>query len=110
MNDSITFTAYGETYTVYPEFGTYENGRLAITFFDEDGVPFSKVTTNLPDQHLNEGEIFVKHWAENGPIVEALLKAGWLAYAGREVASGHVMPEVMRPIGRLAELIEEYNS
>lgn len=82
---TITFTAYDTTFTAIPEFGRYANGRLAISMLDpEDGSPVCTLTTNLPDQHLNEGEVFIKDWAENAPIVEALLKEGWLQVTGRE--------------------------
>lgn len=100
---TITFTtSYNDTFTVEPAFGRYANGRLAIQFVDDEG-PFSKLTTNLPDQHLNEGEVFVKHWAENEDLFDALLEFGWLEDTGREVASGFVSPRAMRLSGSLLE-------
>lgn len=102
-NETITFTAHDQTFTVWPEVGHYSNGRLAIKFFDQEG-PFSTITTNLPDQHLNEGEVFVKDWSENEVLVNALLEAGWLTLTGREVQSGYVFPKVMRLAGPLATL------
>ena len=105
-NDTtIIFTAFDQTFAVTPQLSSYNpNGRVAIAFFDEDG-PFAKLTTNLPDQHLNEGEVFVKDWAENEPLVEALLEFGWLELTGREVQSGFVFPKVMRPAGPLLNLL-----
>lgn len=102
-NSTITFTAFDQTFEVWPEASRYANGRLAISFVDNEG-PFSKVTTNLPDQHLNEGEVFVKDWSENEALVNALLEAGWLTLTGREVQSGHVFPKVMRLAGPLLDL------
>jgi hypothetical protein len=105
-NDTITFISFDQTFEVTPTFSRYANGnRIAISFYDEDG-PFAHLTTNLPDQHLNQGEIFVKDWHENEALVEALLKAGWLELTGREVQSGHVFPKVMRLSGRLLQLAE----
>jgi hypothetical protein len=108
---TITIDSWGETTEVHPRATTYENGRLCLELWiehDEGWMePFAKVTTNLPDQHLNEGEIFVKDWAENEPMVAALLEAGWLVPAGREVLSGYVAPAVMRPAGALAEFLDK---
>lgn len=108
---TIDITAYGETLTCKVEVDTYATGRkaLVMTYWDEDcqtWFPHCKVTVNLPDQHLNEGEFFVKDWAENEPIVDALREAGWLTPTGREVVSGFVAPAVMRAAGALAEFLD----
>ncbi len=103
-NNTITFTAYGDTFTLSPKVDRYSNDRLAISFFDEEG-PYAKLTVNLPDQHLNEGELFVKDWSENEFLVRALLQEGWLTPTGREVQSGYVFPKVMVPAGPLADHI-----
>lgn len=102
---SLTITAYGETVTVTPVLGYYDNGRLAIRLVTED-EPWATVTVNLPDDRLNHGEVFVKTWAENADTVIALLEAGWLERTGRVVQSGFVQPEVMCPSGVLAAWIE----
>lgn len=98
---TFTFTSFGTDYTCRPELSTYANGRtcLSILYWDEDmegWFPFAKVTTNLPDQHLNEGEVFVKDWSENEAIVAYLEARGILTRTGREVLSGYVAPAVMR--------------
>jgi hypothetical protein len=110
-NTTIHITAYGETVICTPKASYYENGRLAITllYWDEDmqgWFPHAKVTVNMPDVHLNEGEVLVKDWAENEPIAAALLEAGWLLPTGREVSSGFVFPMVARPGGDLATYLE----
>lgn len=104
---TLNITAWGHTTECRPEVSQYSNGRLALSllYFDEEmqgWLPHAKITVNLPDQHLNPGEFFVKDWAENEPIVEALLEAGWLERTGREVLSGYVAPQVMRAAGDLA--------
>lgn len=95
---TLTITAFGMTseVTLTPEFEEYANkGRTAISFY-EDGMPFARLTVNLPDQHLNEGEVFVKDWSENQGLVEALVEAGYLIPTGREVyVDGFVFPKVM---------------
>lgn len=105
-NNNITFTApWGATLTMTPRLGQYSNGRLAISFDCEDG-PWGHLTINLPDQHLNEGEVFIKDWSENEGLPEVLIEAGWLIWTGREVSSGYVFPKVMRPAGPLLDLIK----
>lgn len=109
-NNDITFnfTSYGEDFVLILREGqTYTNGRLALEFWTEQewGMePFAKVTTNMPEVHLNPGEVLVKDWAENAPLVEALTEAGWLISTGREVLSGFVVPQVMRLGGPIAHL------
>lgn len=113
MPPTIDISAWGETSTVHPRVVSYTNGRLALELWsevEEDGFtymePYAKLTTNLPDQHLNEGEFFVKDWSENEPAVQALVEAGWLEDTGREVLSGYVAPRVMRAAGPLKEFLE----
>jgi len=108
---TIDIDSWGETFTCRPEVSAYAGGRLAINLLYWDSemqgwFPHCRLTTNLPDQHLNEGEVFVKDWSENEPIVDALLKAGWLSPTGREVISGFIAPQVMRPAGPLLDFIQ----
>lgn len=108
---TIDITSWGETLTCRPEVDTYANGRLclALAYFDEEmqmWAPHCKVTTNLPDQHLNEGEFFVKDWSENEPVVAELVRQGWLRDTGREVISGFIAPRVMVAQGALAEFLD----
>lgn len=101
---TITITAYGAEHTIVPHIGRYANDRIAIQMMGDDG-PFGTLTINLPDVHLNEGEVLIKDWAENEPMAAALKAAGWITPTGREVASGYVFPMVARPDGPLAEYI-----
>lgn len=98
---TFTFTSFGTDYTLRPETSLYTNGRLCLSllYWDEEmegWFPFAKITTNLPDQHLNEGEVFVKDWSENEEIVRYLIARGILTPTGREVVSGYIAPQVMR--------------
>lgn len=94
---TIEVDFYGDTVTLGPDYGYYGNGRLAIDFIDVGDTyeNFGTVTVNMPDAHLNDGEVAIKHWSENAPLVEALVKAGWLVDTGRELSSGFVFPKVM---------------
>jgi hypothetical protein len=108
---NIRFTSYGEDFTLVPVIDRYSNGRLAISmmYYDDEMdmyAPFAKVTVNMPEDHLNEGEVFVKDWSENAELVEFLVEQGWLTRTGREVLSGYVAPAVMRPAGPLADFVK----
>lgn len=105
---TITIDSWGNTSQVHPRIVKYSNDRICIELWvEEDGFmePFGKVTTNLPDQHLNEGEFFVKDWSENEPMIAALIAAGWLLPTGREVISGFIAPQVMTAGGALLDFI-----
>ena len=91
---TTTFTSYGEDMVLTLHVDRYTNGRLHLALFCEEG-PFATLTTNLPDQHLNPGEVFVKDWSENEAIVAHLESIGWFTRTGREVTSGFVFPAVM---------------
>jgi hypothetical protein len=114
-NDTFHFNSFGQDFDLVPRFETYANGnRVALSFWyeEKDGdfsywAPFAKVTVNMPEVHLNEGEILVKDYSENAELVEALVAAGWLIRTGREVSSGYIFPSVMRLGG---PLLEEFNS
>lgn len=107
---TITFDSWGQELTAHPRIQRYANDRLCIELWHEDPEfhfmePVGKVTVNLPDQHLNEGEFFVKDWSENEPMIAALLEAGWLIATGREVISGFIAPQVMTAGGELLDFI-----
>lgn len=84
MTTSLAITAWGETIEVTPEFSTYSNDRLAISFDCAEG-PYAKLTVNLPKDSLDIGEVFIKDWSENEYLVEALVDAGWIKFTGRKV-------------------------
>lgn len=97
----MNFNSYGEDMILSFETTTYTNGRLAVQvlYFDEEmgcKAPFAKLTVNMLDIHLNEGEVLIKDWAENEPLVSHLEQEGYLIRTGREVSSGFVFPAVMR--------------
>jgi hypothetical protein len=108
----LTMTAFGEEFILLPVLSTYSmKDRLAISFLiAESGEPFAAMTVNLPDQHLNEGEVFVKHWSEGAPLFAALISEGWIEDTGREVLSGFVAPKVCRLAGPLADFVKEVTS
>lgn len=68
-----------------------EGGRLAIELVDrEDGMPYTRATVNLPDDPLGPDEVFVKDYAENEGVLDALEAAGLVKRTGRVVDQGYV--------------------
>lgn len=105
-NNSFTFNSYGQDMVLTPEFARYSNGRLAVSILYRDeemggDFPFAKLTVNMPEIHLNEGEVLIKDWAENAPLVDFLVGTGDIIPTGREVSSGYVFPMVARLSGPL---------
>lgn len=86
-------TAYGEQIELTLKFSNYLLGdRLSIRAETGDGEPYGTLTTNLPDQPLNPGEIFVKTYSENAAWVPQVLKnlPELFTDTGRRVKSGFV--------------------
>lgn len=75
--------------------GQYDNGRRAIRLVS-GGLPFAVLTVNLPDDPLEEGEIFVKTWSENAAIRDPILALGIFEDTGKRVPTGFTEAEVWR--------------
>lgn len=73
---------------------TYTNGRLAIELLDEEGDSYATLTTNLVDEDLTDGEIFVKTWSENEEAAAGALASGLFKDTGRRVQAGHAEAQV----------------
>jgi hypothetical protein len=73
---------------------TYTNGRLAVGLLDEEGDNFATLTTNLVDQDLADGEIFVKTWSENEDAAAGALESGLFKDTGRRVPTGYIEASV----------------
>lgn len=76
-------------------FSVYDNDRLAIQLF-KDLEPYATITVNLPNDYLDEGEFFVKTWAENEDITAILKQSDIFIDTGRRVSTGFVQAEVWR--------------
>lgn len=103
LQPTIKHAAYGEEFNLYPTFNTYGNGRLAISFEDIHEGPYGHLTINMPNDHLNPGEVFVKNWSVNEGLVRTLIDAGWINFTGREVLSGFVAVPVAVLAGPLLD-------
>ena len=76
----------------------YINGNRVALYLvaGEDGEPVSTCTVNLPDEPLDEGEVFIKDYSENEGMVEFLEKEGVVKPTGRMVQSGYVLIPVCK--------------
>jgi len=88
----------------------YRNGRpaLSLVAWDDDpdndieqGEPIASCTSNLPDEYLDENEVFIKDYSENEGMLQALLDAKIVLETGRIVRSGFVT----LPVCKLCEAL-----
>jgi hypothetical protein len=57
-----SITILGHSYKADISRAFYSNGRRALTFIDaDDASPIARITVNLPDNELAEGEIALNH-------------------------------------------------
>jgi len=63
----------GEQMTL--ELGAYDNGRSAVLVRDAGGIPYCKLTVNLPDNEIGADEFYVKENAPGAAIVAAVMKS-----------------------------------
>lgn len=73
----------------------YGNGRAALQLID-DGELVLTATVNLPDEDLEDNEVFIKDYSENDGILEVLVNAGIIEDTGKRVRSGFVTIPVCR--------------
>lgn len=75
--------------------GEYSNGRIALELVDKNGDMIADVTINIPETHLNEGEIIVKDYSENEGMYETLLAAGVISKIKRRAFSGYITAPIV---------------
>ena len=91
----MIYTCCGYSYDVHLHKTKYSNGRTALQLRGDEGL-VATVTVNLPDEKLEEGEIFVKTWSENEPMLE-FLKGNKIAEdTGKRVPTGYVEAAVCK--------------
>lgn len=89
------FTAYGEELEMRET--CYANKRIAIKLQStKDGAPWGVLTVNVPDVHLDDGEILVKTWSENKPFRAPALATGLFQDTGKRVPAGYAQAEIWR--------------
>ncbi len=83
---NLIFCGYKAVVKVYQ----YQDGSPAIQLFTEDGSPLATATICLVDYGLTPppGHCYIKNYAENHGILDALLKAFVLEDTGKTVEFG----------------------
>ena len=75
----------------------YGNGRTALQLNDhEKREVIAIATVNIPNEPQEEDEIFIKDWAENEGMVDALVNAGVIYPPSRRIPTGHVSAAVAK--------------
>ena len=81
----------------------YEQGGMALRLIDAtDHDPIYRATSNLLDQQPGEQEVFIKNYAENEGVLEALMDAGLVSDTGKVVETGHAALNIARMSDELA--------
>lgn len=75
---------------------SYNNGRLALQLFSDMHGMIATLTVNLPEEHLEDGEFFVKGWSENEVIIPDVLASGVFEDTGKRVHTGYVRASVWK--------------
>jgi hypothetical protein len=91
----IPFTYKGEVLKLY-EVGHYADGTPVLEVYDEDGLPYAKMTVSVPFTELADDEYLIKTWSENQALFEYLVAEKILEPVGRLVATGYVQAAVCR--------------
>lgn len=73
------------------------NGRLAVVLREDDGMPYAKVSVNLPEQTLAADEIVISHNLPI-PVLRELLDAGVLEETGRGATFGYTGGPICRVV------------
>lgn len=69
---------------------TYGNGRPAITLVEDDGLTFAVLSVNVPDVHLEPGEVIIKTYSEGEGMLEFLLHHKIVSEPKRWIKTGWV--------------------
>jgi hypothetical protein len=78
------------------QWGKYASGQIALQLYGPEG-PEMTVTTNMPEEDIEEDEIVVKDYSENEGIYDELVRLGVVkSIPVRLVRSGHVHLYVLK--------------
>ncbi len=97
VNTPIDVEVEGRCYQVVFDLGSYFNGRPALFLVNtDDGAPFGTLTCNIPEVPLEDKEIIVKTWSENGPLSEACRYSGLFEDTEKRIQTGFVSAEIWK--------------
>jgi hypothetical protein len=96
MNKINNFEFNFKGKTVFFKTTTYgNNSRLAIKLESLRGN-IGILTVNLPGEHLEEGEFFVKTWSENVELSKASFDTGLFINTGKRIPTGFVEAQIWK--------------
>jgi len=72
------------------------NGRPSIELFSKQGEPWIVASVNIPELNIPEGHTFIRNYAENSGILEALCNQGIVQDTGRAFPSGYVKVNLVK--------------
>ena len=72
----------------------YGNGRLCIMAMCDDGQTMGKLTVNIPEVHLREGQYCIKTWSENEELARLCMETGLFEDTGIRIPQGMVEAQV----------------
>jgi hypothetical protein len=73
----------------------FSNGRVAV-LLERDGVPYSRLAVNLPQEEIQNDEFFASTYEENAELREPLLASGLFKDTGRRAKSALVELELWK--------------
>ena len=81
-----------ESQAVLKRIGEYQDGSPALEVYSQFGEPLSKVTVCMSSygETPREGYVFIKDYAENEGVVQALHEAGVIGSPERWLDAGYV--------------------
>jgi uncharacterized protein (DUF2141 family) len=95
LNKLGSITVDGESVDLF--LAQYANGSPAVVAsVAATGEPFGKLSVNLVDEQLEEGEIAIKTYAENKAFAEAARHSGLFIDTRKRVKTGFVRVEIWR--------------
>ena len=78
----------------------YQDGRVCLQLItdDETQEPYCTLTVNVEeaDWILDDNEILVKTWSENGPTAEVCLQLGLFIDTGRRIPTGYAKAQIWK--------------
>ena len=54
---------------------TYADGNTCLAASDAEGMPEGVLSVNLPETNINEEYVWIKDWAENEGVLNALIES-----------------------------------
>jgi len=79
---------------LYFQLRRYAGKRMRIDLVTSDNVPYATLTTNIPEQELEDREVIIKSWAENDDICQVVKRTGLFKDTGKRVPGSFVQAEI----------------